>query len=128
VQTQESIFHSKPDLDSPGGRLSRAREAAGISERQLANYLGVRRETLRAWETDRSEPRASRLLKIAGLLSVSPAWLMEGIGPGPNEEQTPTPLTDLREQMRRLVDLQDQMKLAVAGLADSLSRAESRLR
>jgi len=124
---QDTIFQSKPDQDSPGGRLSRAREAAGYSERQFANYLGVRRETLRAWETDRSEPRANRLLKIAGLLNVSPSWLMEGIGPGPEEGDTDSLVTDLREQMRRLVDLQDQMKLAVAGLAASLSRAESRL-
>ncbi|MBR0555445.1 helix-turn-helix domain-containing protein [Ciceribacter sp. L1K23] len=69
--------------DTLGGRLSSARDAVGVSLADLANQLGVRHETLQAWEADRAEPRPSRLVNLAGILGVSPMWLMTGQGEGP---------------------------------------------
>ncbi|MBO3760497.1 helix-turn-helix domain-containing protein [Ciceribacter sp. L1K22] len=69
--------------DTLGGRLSSARDAVGVSLADLANQLGVRHETLQAWEADRAEPRPSRLVNLAGILGVSPMWLMTGQGDGP---------------------------------------------
>jgi len=116
------------DNDTLGGRLSRAREAAGLAPAEFANALGVRKQTLAAWETDRSEPRANRLIRMAIMLNVNPAWLIQGIGPDPSEDEAPASIARIRKQMRRLVDLQGQMKLAIAGMAENLARAEKELR
>ncbi|MGI1663069.1 helix-turn-helix domain-containing protein [Palleronia sp. KMU-117] len=65
-----------------GDRLAGAREAAGLSQADLAQRLGVTLESLRSWEDDRSEPRSNRLQMLAGLLNVSIAWLLTGEGEG----------------------------------------------
>ncbi len=66
-----------------GDRLAAAREAAGLTQRALAGQLGVKADTLDAWENDRKEPRANRLQMLTGLLGVSLGWLLTGIGEGP---------------------------------------------
>ncbi|MCB1391458.1 MAG: helix-turn-helix transcriptional regulator [Rhodobacteraceae bacterium] len=63
-----------------GDRLAAGREAAGMSQAQLAQRLGVRAKTLRDWENDASEPRANRLQMLAALLGVSLRWLLTGEG------------------------------------------------
>jgi transcriptional regulator with XRE-family HTH domain len=127
MNSNSLMYADEPDQDTMGGRLSRAREAAGMKAPEFANAVGVGDATLRDWETDRAEPRANRLVAIAGMLNVSPTWLMEGIGQGPKEEEESATITELREQMRRLVDLQEQMKLAIAGMAENIARAEKEL-
>ena len=65
-----------------GDRLAAAREAAGLSQKNLAKRLGVKAKTVSGWENDVSEPRANRLQMLAGLLNVSLMWLLTGEGPG----------------------------------------------
>lgn len=65
-----------------GDRLAAAREAAGLTQSALATRLGVRQKTLRAWESDLSEPRANRLQMLAAMLGVSLRWLLTGEGEG----------------------------------------------
>lgn len=76
------------DHSTPGtlaGRIVEARQAAGLSTAQLAHRLGVRTATLAAWESGKGEPRTNRLMMLAGLLSVSPTWLLCGRGTAPSE-------------------------------------------
>lgn len=65
-----------------GDRLAAAREAANMSQADLARRLGVKTSTLRGWEDDQSEPRANRLQMLSGLLAVSLPWLLTGDGEG----------------------------------------------
>lgn len=80
-----NIYEQKPDMDTMGGRLSRAREAAGLTTKDIAWRLGVRMATVNAWERDRSQPATHRLNMISGLLSVSISWLLHGVGTSPVE-------------------------------------------
>ena len=76
------------DNSTPGTlaeRIVEAREAAGLTTPQLAHRLGVRTATLAAWESGKGEPRTNRLMMLAGLLSVSPTWLLCGRGTAPSE-------------------------------------------
>ena len=76
------------DHSTPGTlaeRIVEAREAAGLTTPQLAHRLGVRIATLAAWESGKGEPRTNRLMMLAGLLSVSPTWLLCGRGTAPSE-------------------------------------------
>ena len=82
--------------DTLGGRISLAREIMGMSLEEAACNLGVLMETWSAWECDRDMPRANRLTMMAGLLGVSPSWLLTGIGTGPVERRPDNPAELLR--------------------------------
>lgn len=105
--TTTTIYSELPDDDTLGGRLSRARDSAGISTAQLARRIGVQIDTLEAWERDRAQPRANRLSMLAGVLNISPSWLLYGVGTGPASEtdiklSKVTSLTDRLDQLKRL--------------------------
>lgn len=89
---RSNIMTETPDMDTMGGRLLRARDAKSMSVPQVAERIGVKTQTILAWESDRSEPRANRLVMLAGFLGVTPTWLMHGIGQAPmdNAEDTAT--------------------------------------
>jgi transcriptional regulator with XRE-family HTH domain len=71
--------------DTLGGRISYAREAAELEMSEAARRLGVMTSTWKSWECDRDAPRANRLFMMAGVLGVTPVWLLAGRGPGPAE-------------------------------------------
>ncbi len=80
-----NIFEENPDMDTVGGRISRAREASGLSVRQLAWRIGIKIATVKGWESDRSQPSSHRLANLAGLLQVSLSWILHGVGIGPTD-------------------------------------------
>lgn len=101
----KNIFEEDPDLDTIGGRISRAREASGLSAKELAWRLGVKVATVHAWESDRSQPSSHRLSTLAGLLQVSLSWIVHGIGIGPSDDlagETSREMTAQLDQLRLL--------------------------
>ncbi|MGD1878518.1 MAG: helix-turn-helix domain-containing protein [Kiloniellaceae bacterium] len=86
TETSEELQSDHDDQsDTIGGRIARAREAAGLTVAQAARRLGVKTVTWQGWENDRAEPRSNKLLLMAGSFSVSPTWLLTGYGDGPTE-------------------------------------------
>lgn len=107
-----------------GDRLADARQAVGLSQEDLANRLGVKLKTLRAWENDISEPRANRLQMVAGLLNVSLRWLLTGQGDGltaPGADDLPKEATAILSDMR-------QLQADIVRCSDRLGRLEKQLR
>lgn len=91
-----------PDCDDTlGGRISIAREACGLSAEDAAERLGVLPASWNAWERDRDVPRANRLAMMAGILGVSPAWLLTGLGAGPSEQRPDNDPAELRRALRQ---------------------------
>jgi len=94
-----------------GDRVAGAREAAGMSQKDLAGRLGVKLKTLLAWEDDVLEPRSNRLMQLSGVLNVSIMWLLNGEGDGlatPAREPESFPeldkiLDDIRDLRRQMV-------------------------
>lgn len=89
---QDSWFD--PAASTFGDRVTGAREAAGMSQKDLAKRLGVKLSSLQGWEDDLSEPRANKLQMLAGILNVSLTWLLEGIGDGIDGPVDAEPLGD----------------------------------
>lgn len=54
-----------PDQPSP---IRAARIAAGMTQQQLADALGVAQQSVTRWETGEREPRVSTLKRIAAVL------------------------------------------------------------
>lgn len=128
--TENSEDWYGPESATFGDRVAGAREAAGMTQAQLARRLGVKRTTLAAWEEDRSEPRANKLSMVAGLLNVSIMWLLTGEGDGldaPEENAVQDPdlawavaeLREIRAAMRanseRAARLEKRLRLALQG-------------
>jgi len=125
---QETTVFSDAGDDTLGGRLSAARDAAGITVELLAGQLGVRKETILAWESDRSEPRPSRLVKLAGIFGVSPLWLMTGTGEGPGELSDERALQALKTELARLQSAYQEMGRLVEATAHQLEKLDHQLR
>lgn len=106
--------------DTLGGRIVHARETQDLTTSQLARRLGVKTSTVHNWETDRSAPRSNRLLTLAGMLNVSPTWLLTGVGESPLDAVTATELMQIRATIERL-------RAQVLTVADELKQLQERL-
>ena len=106
--------------DTLGGRIVYAREAQDLTTSQLARRMGVKTETLHDWETDRAEPRSNRLLTLAGILNVSPTWLLTGAGESPVDSLTETEMMHIRDSVVR-------MREQALTLVDELEQLQKRL-
>lgn len=108
-----------------GDRMTGAREAAGLSQSDLAKRLGVKVKTIRAWENDQSEPRANKLQMLSGMLGMSIKWMLTGEGEGlegPEQPDTlPEDIAALLVEMRR-------MKVEQSRMAERMGRLEKRMR
>lgn len=122
MNTPSTILHEQPDLDTLGGRISRAREATGKTTEEAAVQLGITQETYENWEGDRDEPRANRLAMLAGFLNVSPSWLLHGIGESPNRNSYIEVVAELEEKLARVEELHSQTGEAIETLQNAIQR------
>ena len=114
------------DVATFGDRLAGAREAAGLTQEDLAQRLGVRLTTLQNWEEDLAEPRGNRLQMLAGMLNVSLSWLLTAEGHGLDDPDTaPGPLG--AEAEAALAELQ-RLRAGAIALADKLAQVERQMR
>lgn len=114
-----------PETSTFGDRVAGAREAAGMTQKQLAKRLGVKLVTLRNWENDMAEPRANKLSMLAGLLDVSMIWLLDGTGEGVDPVQDVSrEEKDMNDILAEIVDL----KSRALRTANRLGALEKKLR
>ena len=111
---RRTIFFDDNQDTTLGGRVFQAREAAGMSVAQVINRLGVRKATYMAWEADRSEPRANKLVALAGILNVSPTYLLSGLGRA-------TPQPPMHQQII------DELRIEIEQLDQTLKAANKML-
>ncbi len=79
----EELLRGGPQLPPPGER-ARLREAAGVTQAQVARALQSSTQTVKNWENGRSEPRPPRLQAYVRLLE---SWAAKY--PAPDGEQPP---------------------------------------
>ncbi|MFG2578924.1 telomere-associated protein Tap [Streptomyces malaysiensis] len=87
---------AQDDLPPPAER-KRLREAAGLSQAEIARALDIRREAVGNWESGRTEPRQpkraayARLLKGLAARFPTPAAEAPGTGPAPAAPEPSSP-------------------------------------
>ena len=59
-----------------GDRIRGARARLRMTQAELARQIGISATAMNAIEADEADPRASRILKIAEVLDVSPDYLL----------------------------------------------------
>lgn len=106
-----------------GSRITQAREAAGMTQQELAEHIGVRQEAVRRWERGSTSPRANRLDTIAGLLGVSISWLMIGRGDAPSQGADLDGIRDdlvaVRHALQQVLRDVDSLAVRLGGLEAS---------
>jgi transcriptional regulator with XRE-family HTH domain len=127
TEHETTVFSDESD-DTLGGRISMARDAAGISLESLAGQLGVNQETMLAWESDRSEPKPTVLAAMAGLFGVSPAWLMTGTGDAPREDNEERALEAVRSELSRLRSAHQEIGKLIETTTRQIERLDHQIR
>jgi len=114
------------DLDDDalqiGRRIAEARTAAGLTERELADHLGVKESTIRKWESGERSPRGQRVSKLAGILGVSLSWILVGRGVEPLRSDHD--LVQLRAELRLARDRLDDVVTELAVIDKRLAAME----
>ncbi len=127
IQEELSMDDYSEGAATFGDRLALAREGQNLTQEQLARRLGLRLQTIRNWEFDRSEPRANRLQMIAGFLNVSMIWLLTGEGEGGPALRGEGAATVSAELSGLLGEIRD-IRLSNVKANDRLAKLERRLR
>lgn len=58
-----------------GKRLREVRKSKKITQQELADRLGIKRNTYSDWENGKTEPTFEILVKLADLFDISLDWL-----------------------------------------------------
>ncbi|MGB7285898.1 MAG: helix-turn-helix transcriptional regulator [Salaquimonas sp.] len=122
MPSRPSIFDEIADTDTLGSRISRAREANDVSIGEIAKTLGVKRSTIQGWENDSAAPRAHHLIRIAGMVGVSPTWLLGGIGEAPDVDGVSDEVKLIRKQLEQIKEMRDQTSRAIGNIEIALER------
>lgn len=69
--------------------VKKARELAGLSQRELADALNIAQQSVYYYESGSRDIKASMLLKIAEITGVTPSYLL-GLTANPHEEVVPS--------------------------------------
>ena len=72
-------------------KLQSLRKAAGLSQEQAAERLGVTRQAVSKWETGEGKPDIENLLPLARLLHTTVDYLLDDTADAPRTEEAPTP-------------------------------------
>lgn len=122
---QEAENWYSEDRATFGDRLAAARDAAGLSQKELAAQIGVKTAVIRAWEDDVKEPRANRLQMLSGMLGISLSWLLTGAGEAPvmpeDDAAISADVSELLAEMRAL-------RVQVTQTGERIAQLEKRLR
>ena len=106
------------DSGGVGGRLRTARRSAGLTQRQLAEALGVESITVSRWERGVTTPSLPRLRRIAEITETTVSDLVRA----PDAASAhAVELAALREELAETRELVDRVAQALERLAPTLS-------
>jgi transcriptional regulator with XRE-family HTH domain len=128
VTIEETHDWFSNDAATFGDRVAGAREAAGMSQDDLARRLGVKLKSLQNWENDLAEPRANKLQMLSGLLNVSIPWLLTGEGEGVEPPALAPSDAPLARELELLAVEMREMRGRLLRDAERLAAMERRLR
>jgi transcriptional regulator with XRE-family HTH domain len=129
-----SIFSLGPDYDadmkrrapSPvGARITALREAAGLTQRQLSEKIGVPQSNLAYWEHSAQAPPGAVLPKLSEALGISADELLGIKPPAPKRQAAKGRLQQVFEEVSKLPRRQQQKVIEMAEGFLSLHKSTS---
>ena len=80
-----------------GKRIKQAREAVRLTQQEVADAVGVSRNSVAQWEIGASRPAQERLVPLTKTLNVELGWLMADDGSGTRKTGAQDPQKEARE-------------------------------
>jgi len=115
--------HIANDAAGFGARLIALRKAAGYTQQQLADEVGVTRRMVAYYETESEHPPANMLADLARVLNVSVDDLL-GLNASRKRAKTIAVSPRLERRMRQIEALSPRPKQQLLGLIDTFIAAE----
>ena len=98
-------------------RIKEARKAAKLTQRELAEKLGIKVSTLSGYEIGAHDPKSNNLAKIAQICNTTVDWLLGIDNSDKPQENEPHLIEGLDENESRLIsvyrELNDSGKMAL---------------
>ena len=111
-----------------GTRIQQARKAMGLSVRQLATRMSVKPSSIEKWEQGQSQPRANKLLMLAGVLGVPVLWLLDGEGEaGAGHEVRFLHTSAAAHKLERAMAMQSELAALLLEISADLARLQRSL-
>lgn len=98
-------------METTGARILEARKQRGLSQREVAERLGITVQAISQWENNRTEP-TGRLKRLADILDVSEQWLIQGDMP----EFTASPIASIQSSNEVPLVNFEQVPLFIQGV------------
>ncbi|CNI38354.1 helix-turn-helix domain-containing protein [Yersinia mollaretii] len=67
-------------MNTVGGRIKFRRRQLKLTQKDIAEYVGISASAVTQWESDATGLSSESLLKLSSLLECSPEWLLSGKG------------------------------------------------
>ena len=91
-------------VETLASRIKGAREAAKLSQQEVASHLGVSRQSVAQWELGANRPSHKHIARLATYLSVTEAWMLLGDGnPKTGVAESSHDEDDKEERRRELI-------------------------
>ena len=111
--------------DTLGARIRQSRALAGLSTQHVATRISVKPSTLDKWERGEGEPRANKLLTLAGILGVSVLWLLDGEAPAEADYDARLTQTGATaRKLERAIAIQAELAALLSDISDDVSRLQ----
>ena len=116
------------DLDPAAGRLTCRFSLDGRQFAEIVTYSGLTAGDGAQWDDPAVDAAARWVFLLAGVLGVTPAWLIAGLGKAPDSEACDDDRDGLREQLALVKKLHEQTGKAIAALEMELNRVQQNTR
>lgn len=102
-------------METLGEKIRKSRNVKGLSQKKLADLLGIQYQSVQDWERDKTKPSTGKLPKLCEILDVSSTWLLSGKGAKYPEEKKISILKSpaqygLQSESRRCVELFEKLR------------------
>lgn len=85
-----------------GEKIKTARISKHYTQRQLAELINAKHNSISDWEKDKSKPDMDTVELICGVLDLSPGYLMDSV-------KTSTPSSELSDTYTELIELYSKL-------------------
>lgn len=73
-------------METVGSRIKSRRRLLKLTQKDLAEWIGISASAVTQWENDVTNPSGENLLRLASHLQCDPQWILSGVGqPEPGE-------------------------------------------
>jgi len=102
-------------METFGEKIRKCRKAKGLSQKKLADFLGIRYQSVQDWERDRTKPSTGKIPELCKIFDVTSTWLLSSGGakyPGKGKMVVggTTLLYGLQTEGRKFLNLFERLK------------------